>query len=388
MKKPSKMGKRSLILKSTRRAKDLNANQYHEQYNNMSSSSKSKSKNKRAQKVFLIILSVILSLLVIVGAVFAGLYYSGKGQLTNNNVEINLPADEVENKGNVVKNEGTTYVFDEDVTTILCIGVDKDDHTQIKTEYFGTAGQADALFLLCIDTNEKKYTVLSINRDSMIDVDVYNTVGDFVGVKTLQACTSFAYGDGKKGSCKNVAKTISRLLYNIPIDSYFSINKASIPLLNDIIYGVDVPVYDADGNVTGEITHLDGNEAYDYIHYRDTSRIDSNIIRLERQKSYIKAFSSKVIAQTKEDLSTPLQLFETIKIYSTTDLNASKITYLTTNAFSGRKDINIEFKSVPGTVVEGDDGYAEYIVDKEALMQVVLDIFYDKQETEQQTKGE
>ena len=83
-----------------------------------------------------------------------------------------------------------------------------------------------------------------------------------------------------------------------------------------------------------------------------------------------------------------MQLFETISIYSTTDLNASKITYLTTNAFSDRKDINLEFKSVPGTVVEGKSGYAEYNVDKDALMQVVLDIFYDKQETEEQTKGE
>lgn len=375
MKKPNRGGKRSLILKNKKSYKKLSAEQYYKEYDNMANSG---NKYKKLKKVLIIILCVFLSLVLIAGTVFAWLYYSGKGQFANTNQEISIPADEVKDKGNVVKNKGTTYVYDEDVTTILCIGVDKDEQTQIKTENFGTAGQADALFLLCIDTNEKKYTVLSINRDSMIDIDVYNTEGKFVGIKTMQACTAFAYGDGKKESCKNVAKTISRLLYNIPINSYFSINKASIPLLNDIIYGVDVPVYDANGKVTGEIDHLDGQEAYDYIHYRDTSRLDSNVIRLERQKSYIKAFASKVIAQTKEDLGTPLELFETISIYSTTDLNASKITYLTTNAFSDRKDINIEFKSVPGIVVEGESGYAEYNVDKDALMQVVLEIFYDE----------
>ena len=386
MRKPNRGGKRSFIIKNKKSLKKLNGEQYYKQYDEMAFSTNKKEKIKKTKKVLLIILCIFLALVLIVGAAFAGLYYSG--QFADKNHDISIPAEQVEDNGDVVKNNGTTYVYDEDVTTILCIGVDKDEQTQIKTENFGTAGQADALFLLCIDTNEKKYTVLSINRDSMIDIDVYNTSGKFVGIKTMQACTSFAYGDGKEESCKNVQKTISRLLYNIPIDSYFSINKASIPLLNDIVYGVDVPVYDQNGNVTGEITHLEGGEAYDYIHYRDISRLDSNVIRLERQKSYIKAFASKVIAQTKEDLSTPLQLFETIKIYSTTDLNASKITYLTTNAFSDRKDINLEFKSVPGTVVEGKSGYAEYNVDKDALMQVVLDIFYDKQETEQQTKGE
>ena len=52
--------------------------------------------------------------------------------------------------------------------------------------------------------------------------------------------------------------------------------------------------------------------------------------------------------------------------------------FLTTNVFSNRKDIRIDFKSVPGKVVEGENGFAEYIVDNDALLQVVLDVFYDE----------
>lgn len=355
---------------------------YQKKYDDMVDSETGRKRNKKIKKVLLIILCVILAIVLIIGSTFAYLYYSGKGQFANGETKLNIPAKVTEDNGNTVKVKGTTYVYDEDVTTILLMGIDKDEQTQIKTDEVGTSGQADALYLACIDNKDKKYTILSINRDSMIDVDVYSTKGEYIGIKKMQACLSYAYGDGKEKSCENTSKAISRLLYNIPINSYFSINKASISLLNDIVDGVDVPVYDSEGNVTTEITHLEGKEAYNYIHYRDIKKLDSNLTRIKRQTSYIKAFASKVIAKTKSNLGTPLELFETISIYSTTDLNASKITYLTTNAFSDRNDINIEFKSVPGKVVEGEGGYAEYKVDNDGLLQVVLDIFYDKVEEE------
>ncbi len=383
----SKQNKLKIFKRSKTSSKSLlgakvGINEYSDKYEKMMNESSGKRKHKKLKKVLLIILCVILGLALILGSTFAYLYYSGKGQFKNEKTEVSIPADVAQDNGNTVKNEGITYVYDEDVTTILLMGVDKDEQTQIKTDEHGTAGQADALYLACIDTNEKKYTILSINRDSMIDVDVYSTEGNYSGTKKLQACLAYAYGDGKKTSCENTAKAISRMLYNIPINSYFSINKASISLLNDIIDGVDVPVYDSEGNVTTEITHLEGKEAYSYIHDRDITKLDSNVTRIKRQTSYIKAFASKVIAKTKSNLGTPLELFETISIYSTTDLNATKITYLTTNAFSDRKDINIEFKSVPGKVVKGAGGYAEYKIDNDGLLQVVLDIFYDKVEDE------
>ncbi len=383
MKKPSRLSfstKRPSIRRKKRSVdSNISAENYQKKYSKMSKINQVGKHKTRFKKVLFIALCVLLAIILLVSSVFAILYFSGKSQFKWKEQEISIPADELlQSNGNVVKNNGVTYALDEDITTILCIGVDKDDKVQSKTDKIGSAGQADALFLACIDTKENKYTILSINRDSMVDVDVYSTNGNFTSVKKMQACLSYAYGNGKETSCENTSKSISRLLYNIPIDSYFSINKACIPLLNDIICGVEVPVYDSEGNTTGEFTYLEGMEAYDYIHYRDISKIDSNATRLKRQVSYIKAFAAKVIEQTKYKLSTPLELFETVSIYSTTDLNASKITYLTTNVFSNRKDIKIDFKSVPGKVVEGKNGFAEYIVDNDALMQVVLDIFYDE----------
>ena len=381
MKKPNKKRKLKRVLPNPKNLfhSKIDSETYNKQYEDMA---KGKTKNKKKfKKILIIAVSVFLAIVLLLGSAFAYLYYNGKLQFNQDHEEITIPADLVQQNGDTVESDGVKYVYDKDVETILLLGIDKDSSSQIKTDKYGTAGQADAIYLACIDNKDKHYTILQINRDSMIDVDTYSTSGQFSGIKNMQACISFAYGDGKEKSCQNTKKAISRLLFNIPIDSYFSINKASIPLLNDIIGGVDVPVYDSNGNKTGEYNYLDGKEAYEYIHYRDTSKIDSNLVRLKRQTSYIKAFAAKFIERTKADISTPVEMFETVSIYSTTDLNTSKITYLTTNAFTGRNDFDIQFKSVPGKVIEGDGGYAEYIVDTKGLLKVVLDIFYDKVET-------
>lgn len=356
----------------------LSGDEYSQKYDEMLVT-KAQKRKKLIKKILLIVLCVLLALAIIVASVFAYLYYSGKGQLKNDKKpSIPANADVTNVDENTIIFKGQKYKFDENITTALCIGVDKDDETQQKTADYGKGGQADALFLLCIDNKNKKYTVLSINRDSMADVDVYYPNGDYSGIQKMQLCLSYAYGDGKKKSCKNTVKAVSRLLYNIPINSYFSINKACIPLLNDIIGGVEVPLYDNNGNLTGKTDYLEGEEAYNYIHYRDTSKLDSNLVRMKRQTSYIKAFASKAIAATKENLSTPLDMFETISLYSTTNLNASKITYLTTNAFSDRNDIKIDFKSIPGKVSKGEGGYAEFNVDNNKLLEMIIDVFYEK----------
>ncbi len=353
---------------------------YYKMVDNKSSGKHNKhKKHKKLKKVLLIILCIVLALVIIAASVFAYLYYSGKSQFKQENVNINLPAEvQAKDNGKTITYKGKKYTYDENIITVLCIGVDKDTKTQQKTSVYGEGGQADALYLACIDNAEKQYNIISINRDSMIDIDVYDVTGKYLGVQNLQACLSFAYGDGKEKSCKNTVKAISRMLYNIPINTYFSLNKACIPNLNDMIDGVEVPVFDENGNKTGKTTFLNGQAAYKYIHDRDISKLDSNVVRMERQKSYIQAFAKKAIAKTKEDISTPLDLFDTISLYSTTSLNASKITYLTTNAFSDRNEINLNFKSIKGKLRAGDEGYTEFIIDSDKLMDLIIDVFYDE----------
>ena len=374
-KKPSN-SKSSFLKRKDYSSAGMNKQEYDRLYSKMSANKKNK--GKRNFKKFLIIFGcVLLSLAIIFASTYAYLYYSGKSQLKTTDVS-SIKIGKKQDDENVVESGGKKYKFDKDVISVLCIGVDKDDHVQKEQGSLGKGGQSDALFLLCIDIEDAEYTVISINRDALVDVDVYSESGKYVGIQKQQACLSFAYVDGKHTSCKNTKKAISRLFYGIPINSYFAINKICIPVINDTVDGVQVPVYDENGNLTGETDHLDGNEAYKYIHDRDTSRNDSNEIRLKRQTSYIKAFASKLITRTKSDLSTPVDVFKTISIYSTTNVGASKITYLTTEAFSHKDEIKIDYKSVPGKSKTGKQGYTEFHVDTDALLELVLDVFYDE----------
>lgn len=65
--------------------------------------------------------------------------------------------------------------------------------------------------------------------------------------------------------------------------------------LNDAVGGVDVVIPESangleKGWTTGAEVHLEGDAAYQFIHYRDTAQEQSAEARLERQKQYLKKF--------------------------------------------------------------------------------------------------
>lgn len=61
-----------------------------------------------------------------------------------------------------------------------------------------------------------------------------------LGTEKQQICLSYSYGDGKESSCENTVNSVQRLFYNIPINTYFSLDLDGISALNDSVGGVDV----------------------------------------------------------------------------------------------------------------------------------------------------
>ena len=59
------------------------------------------------------------------------------------------------------------------------MGVDKDELGTVNN-VVGTGGQADALYLIAIDTDNGVTTTFQISRNAMVDIDLYNTAGDFI----------------------------------------------------------------------------------------------------------------------------------------------------------------------------------------------------------------
>lgn len=342
---------------------------------------KKKTPGKIVIRVLIIILCVLLAILIALGATWLILYKSGESQLkTPSDYAVNIDDDnvsKVEEDGSTIDYNGKLYRLNPDVVSLLFIGIDREELGN-ENNVVGTGGQADALYLVSINTEQKKYKVISISRDTMTDIGVYSADGKYVGTEKKQICLSYAYGDGKTTSCENTVRAVSSLFYNIPIQSYFALERSAIPTLNDTIGGVTVPVYDEDGKDTGKTTTLFGQDAYDYVHYRDISRLDSNNIRMTRQTAYIKAFIKKLISSAATNLNVALDFFNTATQYSSTNLNTSIVTYYATTVLSGGSNVDIDYVKLPGKITKGKSGNAEYNHDKEALTKLVIETYYEE----------
>lgn len=351
--------------------------------------SRKKKKKKKALKILLIILCVILALVIVAASTLFIFNEVGKSAMHNYEDMTIEPSPEVEKVENVkdagktITYNGNTYTFNEDVASVVLMGIDTKDFEN-PDRLVGEGGQADAIYIAVIDTKKDKVTILGVSRDSMVDVNVYNTQGGFVRTENMQLCLSYAYGDGAHTSCENTIVSLERLFYGMQFNTYFSIDTRALETLTDTVGGVTLTALvdfpsDYYGRTikSGETVTIYGNDAIMYIRSRDLEELDSNIDRMARQKQFMTAFLAKIWDSVKAKPSTITDLYGAISDNSTTNLTPSKMTYLATTAISSLDSYKeIEFVNVPGTVTKGE--YAEYIVDQDSLMEIMLDLFYIK----------
>lgn len=342
---------------------------------------------KKSKKVLLILLAIVGALIVGTVVTVLALRWNGKRAMTRHeqeaDVEITVPEDaEIQQDGTVVTYNGKNYVRNEDVISILCMGIDRED-LENGDSVVGANGQADSIFVVALDSTNGTVKIVNISRDTMTDVDLYNVDNEYVKTNKMQLCLAYAYGDGKESSCENVKKSVSRLLYGMPIDAYAAIDLPAIGVLNDAVGGVEVEVLEdltiSDRSLyPGNVVLLKGKQAEIYVRSRKVegadAPIDSNNDRMARQKQYLIGFIQKALAATKEDLTVPLALYQAAAGYMVTDIGASEVTYLASlvlqSGFYAEDMVNI-----PGEVTLVD-GHAQYHVDEKALYETILDVFY------------
>lgn len=343
-------------------------------------------KKKPWWKKLLIILGCFLGfiLLLIIAAIvtFFILKSIGMSELTGGDVNMTAPIIEnagvsVDNNKNTITYQGKTYAYNNNMTSILCMGIDKKDGEGLGLvdDVVGTGGQADALYMVAFDTATGETDIIAISRDIYGDIGVYSADGNYTGTENAQLCLAYAYGDGKEKSCVNTVDAVKRLFYNLPINSYFAMELEAITTLNDAVGGVVVTLPDDSlplGNA-GDTIRLYGQDAIIFIQYRNVYELNSSVDRMNRQISYLEGFASTAIDMTKQDLSTPVNLYNIVSSNSVTNLNASRISAIGyTIATSGA---SCEFAKVPGEVIHNGE-YAEYVVDEQGLLELILDIYY------------
>ncbi len=353
-------------------------------------------KKMSPKRIAVAAVAIVLSICIGGVAIFAGMRMKGKRDLfASENLDITAPELEgqeinVENNGDLVVYNGEKYCYNHNMITVLMMGIDQTQDERLanqQSDLLIANGQADTVILAAMDVETGETTLINVSRDSMVDVDMYTTSGNFAGDQKMQLCLAYAYGVGEDGGCLNVSRSVSRLLYGVPVSSYAAIGLSAINVLNDAIGGVEVDVLETLGNPGSEMymeegqkVTLKGAQAEMYVRSRDAyfGGAESNSKRMERQKQYLTNFASKALRETRKDITVPLTLFDVASEYMVTDLNAAKVSYLVSILNKvGLEESN--FLTMPGEAVLNEQtGYAEFMVDDKALYEMILEVFYKK----------
>ena len=280
-----------------------------------------------------------------------------------------------------VRYNGEVYDYNEDITTFLIMGIDKDDKvvTPVIDEIDG--GQADALFLLVLDPHKNEIKVVGINRNAMADVDVYDEYGRYQTTVVAQISLQHGFGDGMESSCNYQVKAVSNMFYQLPIHGYVAVNMSAIPEINDMVGGVDVVVPEDltkwDKTLKeGAKVHLEGEHAYNFVRSRDVHVYASNDARLERQRQYINGFIEAVREKSSEDPGFAVDLFKSVNEVMVTNISVDEVSYLAPY-ITGYSFDSSDIIMVEGTTRKNGD-FDEFIVDEDALYQTIIDTFYEK----------
>ncbi len=279
----------------------------------------------------------------------------------------------------VISHNGQNYRYNKNIRTYLFMGIDTDEPVH-KAENGISGGQSDGLFLLVEDRDKGKLSIISIHRNTMTTVKMYDESGEYVGDGTLQICLQHGYGDGERTSCQRTMDCVSNLFFNIPIHGYISLNMGGIGLLNDAVDGVEVTVLQNLDNesrnvhlIEGETKVLNGDEAYVYVRSRDTSEFDSASDRLKRQEQYLNGLLPQMQRKIK-GVTSAASVYKKAEDYLYSNIDYVRMAdEMAEMSYDASQDMH----SVPGEAVMGDQ-FEEFRVDEEGLYQLILDVFYDK----------
>ena len=272
-----------------------------------------------------------------------------------------------------------TYRLNRRLTTVLLMGIDKSTQ-QIQDAGYRGGGQADFLALLVVDDAQKRISMIEINRDTMTELTVLNVLGQVSGKRTGQICLSHGFGSGGEDSCKMTAEAVSTLLNKTPVNYYIALNMDGITVLNDALGGVEVTLAEDfsafDPAMTaGATLTLRGMQAEYYVRGRFGIGDQSNLSRLERQRTYMNAAASVLRRRAGEGRSFIENLHSRLEDYLVSNLSRGALYNLGEKA--GRYEIMPIYR-IQGEASLGESGFMEFYPDETALKQLLIDVLYEK----------
>lgn len=322
--------------------------------------------------------SVLLLMLIMV--------YSGK-QILNATVLRNVSDADQYFEHKTIQRDGVEYFPRQDITTFLLLGIDREGPVQDSGSYHNS-GAADLVVLAVFDEIEENYSILYLNRDTMLEMPVLGVGGKYAGTMYGQLALAHTYGGGLADSCENTRDAVSEFLYGLHIDHYVAMNMDVVTILNDAVDGVPVLVKDDFSAVDptigkGRVT-LKGQQAINYVRSRAGVGDQLNASRMERQQAYIEGFLEKLQEKQQSKDNFFLSVYEDVEEYIVTDCSVNTIAGVV-DRYSGYTLKQVI--SPKGENVKGEK-YMEFHVDEAALDAVILDMFYAPKANTQDVDGE
>ena len=287
-----------------------------------------------------------------------------------------FPEQKTENT--VYEYNGVEYVKNEDVESFLILGLDKFEDA-INNDSYNNDQRADFLMLLVFDNSEKKFTAVHLNRDTMVNMNVLGVAGQKIGTVNKQLALAHNYGNGRDVSCRNTADAVSELLNGVKVNHYLSITMDAVPILNDLLGGVEVTVLDDfsgidDTLIKGETVTLHGDHALTYVRERYGLEDSSNSTRMVRQRQYMTAVYDKAMLKIENDDNFVIEASSKLADYIVSDRSVNQLQEI------AKKLSQYKFTEIE--TLEGEsvvkDGLMEFRPDADSIDKIVFELFYKK----------
>lgn len=321
---------------------------------------------KKDKKRILFLIIVILLLLIGVG-VF--LMMQGKDKP--------LSTEFTENeRDDTVVYGGKEYVYNSQLSNYLFLGIDTREPIE-RNGVRGEAGQSDAIYLVSYNRAQETIKVLAIPRDTIADIEVYASDGTALGSNKDHINIQYAFGNGGHMSCELTRDAVSKMLYDVPIQGYCSLHMDGIPVATEVLGGVELVIPDdtlvnvnpefkkgAKVTVTRENAEL-------FVRYRDTQESQSAIDRMNRQKTFIRAFADKAVTVYQQEPGFIADMYDSLEDYMVTNMGNDIFANLLTATNISEEKI----QNLPGEGVDGEQ-FDEYHINEDQLFELVLQMFY------------
>ncbi len=276
-----------------------------------------------------------------------------------------------------IEYNGKEYTLKKNIETFLVIGVDKFDDPG-ESESFNNNKMADFLTLFVIDNDAKTCSAVQINRDTIVEYNLLGVAGDKIGTKTGQIALSHGEGNGKQVSCRNTSDAVSKLLMDMRVRHYISITMDAVPVLNDLVGGVEVEIQDDFSNVDptlvmGEKVLLKGEQALTFVRARGSMADSTNISRMKRQRQYMTALQAKTLEKISSDDNFIIDTSLTMSKYVVSDYTVERLqeVFEKVSTYEFTEINTIDGKSKVGP------NFMEFYADEKSIEKIVVKLFYE-----------